>query len=119
TLAITQGTDPAIVTQPVSKNLPPGATAIFSVTASGTPPLTYQWQFNDAPLADGDGISGASTPDLTLTGIQESQAGYYRVLVSNPVRVITSSSAYLTVSCGFSLFPNSASHSSIPATDFI
>jgi hypothetical protein len=39
-------TPPAIVTQPESRTVVAGDSVMFSVTASGTPPLAYQWSFN-------------------------------------------------------------------------
>src|SRR5206468_10675864 len=41
---------PAILQQPTSLSVAPGAVATFSVTASGTPPLTFQWRFNGLDL---------------------------------------------------------------------
>jgi hypothetical protein len=68
-----------------------GSTATFSVAASGTPPLSYQWGF------DGTNIAGATNTFLTLTNVQLSQAGNYSVLVTNAYGSILSSNALLTV----------------------
>ena len=70
-------TGPAITTQPHSQTVNPGATATFTVAASGTPPLAYQWQVNGSP------ISGSTGASLALTNVQPVHAGSYTVTVSN------------------------------------
>ncbi len=83
---------PAIVTQPASQSVIAGASVIFSVSASGTTPLSYQWQF------DGTNIAGATKSSLTLGKVQASQAGGYSVVVSNAVGSALSQTAILTIS---------------------
>ncbi|MGO8675015.1 MAG: beta strand repeat-containing protein, partial [Limisphaerales bacterium] len=87
----TGSTAPGIVTQPVSQGVAAGANVSFSVTASGTPPLSYQWQFNGANL------SGATTSSLTLTNVQTANAGSYTVVVTNSAGSVSSAAAVLTV----------------------
>jgi O-glycosyl hydrolase len=82
---------PAIVTQPASQNVAAAANVSFSVTASGTAPLSYQWKFNGANL------SGATGTSLALTGVQPANAGNYTVVVTNSAASITSAAAVLTV----------------------
>ena len=41
---------PVITAQPASQNVVAGANASFGLTASGTPPLAYQWLFGNAPI---------------------------------------------------------------------
>jgi hypothetical protein len=90
--------DPAITTQPASQSQPPGATVNFSVVAAGTPALTYQWQKNGSPLSDGGIISGASTANLTLTGVDLPDAGTYTCAVTNGSGVgLISANAVLTI----------------------
>ncbi len=86
---------PAISTQPVSLTNLQGTTASFNVTASGTAPLTYQWQFNGADL------SLATNSTLTLTNVQGVHGGSYNVVVSNAYGMATSTVATLTL-----LFPS-------------
>ncbi|HUJ82646.1 MAG TPA: immunoglobulin domain-containing protein, partial [Candidatus Acidoferrales bacterium] len=50
---------PAITTQPTNQSVQAGATATFSVAASGSSPLSYQWQKNGAA------ISGATSASYT------------------------------------------------------
>ena len=69
-----------------------GQTATFSVTATGTGPLTYQWYVNGVPI-NGATSSIYTTPPTTL-----GQSGsVYTVTVSNSVGSVTSTGATLTV----------------------
>jgi len=63
----------------------------FSVSAGGTAPISYQWNYGSAP------ISGATASSLTLSSLQASNAGSYDVVVKNPYGTNTSSNAVLTV----------------------
>jgi hypothetical protein len=83
---------PAITTQPTNQNVYVGANASFSVTAIGSPPLSYQWNFNQTNI-----IASVTNATLLLTNVQPNQAGNYTVLVANPVNSILSSNAVLTV----------------------
>lgn len=82
---------PLILTPPESVTVPPGTTVTFSVAATGTPPLTYQWRRN------GVGITGATNATLTLTNVQSAQVGEYTVVVGNAGDSVTSAPAILTV----------------------
>ena len=83
---------PQIITQPTNQTVFVGQTASFSVLASGTPPLSYQWVFNST-----NNIVGATNATLSLSGILFTNAGNYTVLVSNGVNSVLSSNAVLTV----------------------
>lgn len=85
------GDAPAITTQPVNLTAPAGGSATFSVTATGSPPLTYQWSFNGTPL---DGRTDAS---LALDNIQSGNAGSYAVTVSNAFGSTTSNTVTLGI----------------------
>jgi uncharacterized delta-60 repeat protein len=85
---------PSITTQPVSQTNFVGSTATFSVAATGTPPLSYQWSLNAGPLA------GATNATLVLTNVQLSHLGRYRVMVSNVTGSDTSPEVSLTVIAG-------------------
>jgi hypothetical protein len=83
---------PSITTQPASKTVNAGQTATFSVVAAGTPPLTYQWQKNNA------NISGAMAASYTTPATVSGDNGAtFRAMVTNSVTSITSNSATLTV----------------------
>ncbi len=83
---------PTITTQPQSQSAVIGQTVAFSVFASGTDPLSYQWYFNtNTPLA------GGTEAMLTLNSVQTSNAGSYFVIVTNNYGAKTSIVATLTV----------------------
>jgi pectate lyase len=83
---------PAITAHPADQTVSAGDTVTFSVVASGTPPLAYQWYFNtNTPLA------GATGSSLTLTNVQTINAGTYHVVVTNAAGAATSAFAMLTV----------------------
>jgi hypothetical protein len=82
---------PAISSPPAGQMLARGADAAFSVTATGTAPLRYQWRFAGAAVPD------ATDSAYTRTGIQCRNAGTYDVIVTNAGGSITSSAASLVV----------------------
>ncbi len=89
---LVDGTPPTIVTQPQSVVVLPGSAATFTVTATGTAPLSYQWRFNGTDLV---GQTGSS---LFLPSVQSSSVGDYTVIVSNPYGSVTSLPANLAFS---------------------
>jgi hypothetical protein len=78
-----------ITTQPTDQTA--NANAIFTVTATGSGSLGFQWQKN------GVAISGANNYSLVLTGVTAASMGSYSVVVSNAGGSVTSSAANLTV----------------------
>jgi len=88
---LTVNVPPTITTQPQNQTVIQGQSASFSVAASGTTPLSYQWYFN------GTAMSGATSSGLSLTNVQTAQAGSYSVVVSNVAGTVTSGTATLTV----------------------
>jgi hypothetical protein len=82
---------PSIVTQPQSLTVTNGGDAVFTVEASGTQPLTYQWKLN------GTDRTGATSPTLIITNVQSTDSGDYTVSVSNAVSTAVSLPAHLTV----------------------
>ena len=83
---------PSITTQPSSQSVAAGATVMFHVVASGSSPLSYQWQKNSFD------IPGQTGSTLTLTSVTSADAGSYSVIVSNSAGTATSLTASLTVS---------------------
>jgi len=94
---------PTITSQPANQAVDAGATVNFNVTATGTPPLGYQWQLNGVNLLDGGAVQGATTATLTLNNVQPGQSGNYSVVVTNWGGSVTSSRAQLSVTPLFSL----------------
>ena len=88
---------PAITLQPQSQISGAGATVTFLVSAATLTPMGYQWQKNGTNLVDGGNLSGATTNTLSITGISDSDAGTYSVVLTNSYGSVTSSVATLTV----------------------
>ncbi len=82
---------PSITTQPTSRTVTVGSSTTFTVVATGTAPLTYQWRRN------GTALSGATAASLTLSNVQLSDAASYTVTVTNSAGSLTSTAAVLTV----------------------
>jgi len=83
---------PSIITQPVDQTIPAGSNVIFSVTAIGASPLSYQWYFNTNNL-----LTNAIANTLTITNAQLTNSGGYSVIITNSMGSITSAVANLTV----------------------
>ncbi|WP_164976230.1 immunoglobulin domain-containing protein [Oleiharenicola lentus] len=89
---------PGIATQPSNAIVPPGSTAQFTVGATGTAPLTYQWKKGGVNLTDGGNISGATSATLAVSSVSAADVGNYSVVVNNAVGpAITSNSASLAM----------------------
>jgi hypothetical protein len=97
---------PSITSQPVSKTVTAGQTAAFSVTATGTGTLTYQWKKNGAA------ISGATSSSYTTPATTASDNGaVFTVTVTGTSGNVTSSGATLTVNAAPSITAQPASKS--------
>ena len=83
--------DLSILTQPEGGSVAAGTDFVFGVEAAGTAPLTYQWFFNGAPLAD------ATQQFLQLNSVTVSQGGDYSVRVANATGSLMSALATLVV----------------------
>jgi hypothetical protein len=86
---------PTITTQPANQSVTAGQTAIFTVVAGGTAPLSYQWQKNGANI--GGATAASYTTPVTTTADSGST---FRAVVTNTVGTVTSAAATLTVSAG-------------------
>src|SRR5205823_5419942 len=89
--ATATGSAPTITTQPQSQTASIGADVSFTVAATGTFPLNYQWGHA------GTNLPGATASSLNLSNVQTTDAGTYSVVVSNPYGSATSSDATLTL----------------------
>jgi predicted esterase len=68
-----------------------GTTAAFTVTASGTTPLSYQW------WRDGIELPGQTNRTITFTAVQPTDEGDYTVQVANGAGTVTSEPTRLWV----------------------
>jgi hypothetical protein len=82
---------PTITGDPVDQTVFDGDPANFTVSATGTAPLTYQWRKN------GNNINGANAATFTIPQAHVSDEGAYSVVVSNPGGNATSLSAQLRI----------------------
>jgi hypothetical protein len=83
---------PTITTQPANQTITAGQTATFTVTATGTAPLRYQWQKNTV------NITGATSASYTTPVTTVADSGeQFSVTVSDPVGNTPSTTATLTV----------------------
>jgi hypothetical protein len=83
---------PSITTQPASQTVTPGQSASFSVAATGTAPLSYQWRKN------GTAISGATSSSYTTPATTSADNGaQFTVVATNTAGSVTSNAATLTV----------------------
>jgi alpha-tubulin suppressor-like RCC1 family protein len=102
---------PSITAQPQPATVTEGQSASFSVSATGTAPLAYQWRRN------GSAISGATAAGYTLAAAAIGDSGaVFSVVVTNSAGTVTSSDASLTVNAappppppGISAQPQNAS----------
>ncbi len=85
-------TAPQITTQPANQTVSVGQTATFSVVATGSPPLQYQWR------KGGSAITGATASSYTTPATVIGDNGSsFTVIVSNATGSMTSNAATLTV----------------------
>jgi outer membrane protein assembly factor BamB/subtilisin family serine protease len=91
TLTVQSGTPPTITTQPASQTVSPGASVTFSVVATGSSPLSYQWSLN------GTAIAGAVSSSYTIAPASAANNGSYTVTVTSGALSVTSAAATLTV----------------------
>src|SRR6267142_5101162 len=82
---------PGITVQPQKRTVVQGTNYTFTVSATGTDPLSYQWRRDNSDLTD------RTNAALALTAIQTSDAGLYTVVVTNVEGAVTSAPARLTV----------------------
>ena len=81
----------SITTQPITQNKCLGSNVTFSVAATGTAPITYQWK------KGGVDISGETSNSFTKSGLTLADEGIYTCEVTNLCRTVTSNNAELKV----------------------
>jgi len=94
---LTTNQAPTISSQPQSRTNNAGTAAAFSVSASGSVPLVYQWKKNGSNLSDGGNVSGATNATLTLANVLKADVGTYSVVITNAFNSVASSDATLGV----------------------
>ncbi len=87
---------PTITTQPLSQTLDPGVSVTFTVEATGTAPLSYEWRKDNSTIPD------ATDPSYTIYPVAESDEGAYACYVSNAAgsqasQNVLSNSAFFSV----------------------
>jgi hypothetical protein len=99
---------PAISTQPSNQTVNSGQPATFTVTATSTAPLSYQWQKGST------GIAGATSASYTTPATAPTDDGsQFKVTVSNSAGSVTSNAATLTVNSAPSI-TTQPSNQSVP-----
>ena len=97
------GIPPTITSQPIGATVTLGQTATFSVTATGTGTLSYQWNKNSA------GITGATASNyITPATVAGDNGAMFGVVVSNSAGNTASNTVMLTVTA-----------SSVPTTFYV
>jgi hypothetical protein len=91
TARITVVVPPRITLQPVGLSVNPGSNVTFTVAASGTGPIRYQWRLN------GQDIPGATSPTLAINNVQLANDGDYVALVTDDIATISSAVARLII----------------------
>ena len=89
--AVQVRTPPVIGAQPVSTNTATGSSATFCATATGTPPIFYQWRLN------GVNIPGATNQCYTIPATEVTNGGTYTVVVGNVLGALATIPASLTL----------------------
>jgi beta-galactosidase len=90
-LTVDAAVAPAITQQPTSVAALANDPASFTVTTSGSPPFTYQWQLNGANLL------GANSASYSIFQVTQTNTGNYTVIVTNAAGSVTSAAATLTI----------------------
>jgi hypothetical protein len=85
------GEKPVITVQPASQWALANQTVMLSVSATGEPPLRYQWRFN------GSNLDGATNASLVLPAAQPGQSGLYSAVVMNPAGASATAAASVVV----------------------
>jgi GH25 family lysozyme M1 (1,4-beta-N-acetylmuramidase) len=92
---------PAITIQPVSITAMPGTNVSFSVTATGSGTIHYQWQFSQTNIA------GATASSYAINNVQLTNAGGYSVVLTDNIGTTPSDTAYLSVQAFLTNAPGS------------
>ena len=89
---ISTNTPPFITSQPSDQMVQLGQGALFSVTADGSKPLSYQWYFNTNTV-----LSSGTNATFGISSVTSNDVGGYSVIVSNNSGSVTSIVAQLSL----------------------
>ncbi len=92
TVQVVSQCNPVIVTQPSNQVVLAGTTVQFSVNATSSFPMSFQWYFNRT-----NPFVGPILSTLTLPNVTPQSTGLYSVLVASTYGSVTSSAASLAV----------------------
>lgn len=87
----------SVTAQPTAQVVAHGGTFTFTANGDGLPAPTFQWQRNGMNLANGSRVTGANSSTLIITAAQISDAGSYRLVLSNAWGMTNSDAANLAV----------------------
>jgi hypothetical protein len=82
---------PVILTQPAAQQVAGGTNVTFTVSATGTPTLSYRWR------KEGSTVLVTGSPSYTMSNVTRANSGTYSVVVTNIAGNVTSSNAVLKV----------------------
>jgi hypothetical protein len=88
---------PEPTAEPESQAVQLGTNITFSVAATGTAPLSYQWSLAGMQLADSGSVSGATSNVLSIQNVALADLGDYTVTISNACDAITTAAANLSL----------------------
>ena len=88
---------PGITQQPSDRIVFPGGSTSFAIVATGSEPLSYQWQKNNGNITNDTHYAGCTTPTLTINGAITNDTGDYRCVVTNAYGGTNSDTVTLTV----------------------
>jgi hypothetical protein len=96
-LVLTAREPPQLTRQPAPASSPYNGLAVFSVEVANPATASYQWRRNTVALADDHRHAGATTPELTVSGVGFDALGDYDCVVTNDAGSIASLPAALTL----------------------
>jgi hypothetical protein len=88
---------PQFISEPSPQSVSIGGTALFIARYFATEPTTFIWSKDGAVLQPRPGLLGLGTDTLSLTNVQNSDAGIYTLEIVNAYGSKTSSGAALSI----------------------
>jgi outer membrane protein assembly factor BamB len=86
-----------VAAQPASQTMASGGTVTFSLSASGSPAPAFQWYHDGVAVANGGGVSGATSSILVISAVTAADAGAYTCTATSGTASAASSPATLAV----------------------